>query len=109
MGAFELFKSKENHNFYFRFKSGGNQLLKSEGYGAKAGCTNGIESVKKNAPLDNRYDRKDLENHYTFNLKAANGEIVATSTKVYKTAAERNQAIETIKSEAPTAPVADLT
>jgi uncharacterized protein YegP (UPF0339 family) len=109
MGTFELFRSNANQDYYFRFKSGGNQLLSSEGYTTKSGCQNGIESVKKNAPFDNRYDRKDSTEHYTFNLKAANGEIIARSTKIYKMRSEREAAIEIVKREAPDAPVVDLT
>lgn len=109
MGTFELFRSNANQDYYFRFKSGGTQLLSSEGYSSKSGCQNGIESVKKNAPLDNRYDRKDGTERYSFNLKAANGEIVARSTQVYKTRSERESAIETVKKEAPGAPTVDLT
>lgn len=110
MATFELFKSGANQNFYFRFKStADSQLLRSEGYVAKSSCTNGIESVKKNAPLDARYARKNGTGQYTFSLKAANGEIIATSSKVYDTSSARDAAIETIKKEAPGAGVVDLT
>jgi hypothetical protein len=110
MAKFELFKSGANQNFYFRFISTAeNQLLRSEGYTGKSSCSNGIESVKKNAPLDGRYDRKDSNGNYSFNLKAANGEIIATSSKIYDTSSARDAAIETIKKEAPGASVVDLT
>lgn len=110
MGKFELFESEANQNFYFRFKStADSQLLKSEGYAAKSSCQNGIESVKKNAPLDGRYDRKNSTSQYSFNLKAANGEIIATSSKIYDTSSARDAAIETIKKEAPGAAIVDLT
>lgn len=109
MGTFELFRSEANQNFYFRFKStSGTQLLNSEGYAAKSSCQNGIDSVKKNAPSDGRYERKVNDGRYTFNLKAANGEIIARSTKVYGTAKDRDEAIEVVKREAPNAPVVDL-
>lgn len=111
MGKFELFRSEVNRNFYFRFKSAsGTQLLNSEGYTGKSSCQNAIDSVKKNAPIDGRYERKDNkdEKRYSFNLKAANGEIIARSTKVYETAQDRDDAIKTVKDEAPDAPVVDL-
>lgn len=110
MGTFELLKSGADQNFYFRFKSTANgQLLRSEGYVTKPGCNDGIESVKKNAPLDGHYARKNGMGQYTFSLKAANGEIIATSSKVYDTGSARDAAIETIKKEAPEAAVVDLT
>ena len=35
----------------------GQVILASQGYADKAGCKNGIESVKKNSPDDGRYER----------------------------------------------------
>ena len=47
---FEIYKDKAGE-FRFRLKAkNGEPILASEGYTAKAGCVNGIESVKKNAP-----------------------------------------------------------
>ncbi len=49
-GKFELYKDKRGE-FRFRLKaSNGQTILASEGYKAKPGAKNGIESVKKNAP-----------------------------------------------------------
>lgn len=47
---FELYKDKAGE-FRFRLKaSNGEIIVTGEGYKAKAGCQNGIESIKKNAP-----------------------------------------------------------
>ncbi len=47
---FEMYKDKAGE-FRFRLKATNGQIIAtSEGYKAKAGCQNGIESVKKNAP-----------------------------------------------------------
>ena len=47
---FELYKDK-SEQFRFRLKAGNGQIIATgEGYKAKAGCLNGIESIKKNAP-----------------------------------------------------------
>ena len=46
---FEIYTDKAGE-FRFRLKAGNGQIIAvSEGYTAKAGCVNGIESVKKNA------------------------------------------------------------
>ena len=46
---FEIYKDKAGE-FRFRLKAGnGETILASEGYTQKAGCKNGIESVRKNA------------------------------------------------------------
>jgi len=47
---FELYQDKAGE-YRFRLKArNGEVIATSEGYTAKAGCLNGIESVKKNAP-----------------------------------------------------------
>jgi uncharacterized protein YegP (UPF0339 family) len=47
---FEMYQDKAGE-FRFRLKArNGENIAASEGYKAKAGCLNGIESVKKNAP-----------------------------------------------------------
>lgn len=47
---FEIYLDKAEE-FRFRLKaSNGEIILASEGYASKAGCKNGIESVRKNAP-----------------------------------------------------------
>ncbi|MBO5166570.1 MAG: YegP family protein [Lachnospiraceae bacterium] len=47
---FEVYEDKAGE-FRFRLKATNGQVIAtSEGYKAKAGCLNGIESVKKNAP-----------------------------------------------------------
>ena len=47
---FELFRDKAGH-YRFRLKAtNGKVIAVSEGYGTKAACENGIDSVKANAP-----------------------------------------------------------
>ncbi len=104
---FQIFVGKDNQ-FYFRLIAGnGETILASEGYKAKAGCQNGINSVKENAPNDNRYQRKTSANdQFYFVLVAANGEIIGTS-EMYTTKQGRDKGIEAVKNTAPTAPVED--
>ena len=48
---FELYQDKAGE-FRFRLKAPNGEIIAvSEGYKAKASCINGIESVKKNAPV----------------------------------------------------------
>jgi len=50
MAKFEIYKDKKGE-FRWRLKADNNQVIATgEGYASKAGCKNGIESVKKNAP-----------------------------------------------------------
>ncbi len=58
MGKFVITKRK-NGEYQFNLKAGNGQVIPaSEGYTTKAACHNGIESVKKNSQVDDRFDRK---------------------------------------------------
>ncbi len=107
-GKFEIYKDKAGE-FRFRLKSGnGQNILSSEGYKAKSGCTNGIESVKKNSSDDSRYERKETKSgKYTFNLKAGNNQIIGTSQS-YETIVSRDNGIESVKNNTPEAVVAEI-
>lgn len=109
MSKFEI-TTRKNGEFQFNLKAGNGQvILTSEGYSSKSGCTNGIESVKKNAPDDNNYDKKTSSNGKSyFNLKATNGQIIGNS-EMYETEASRDNGIESVKKNAPDAETSDLT
>ena len=108
-GKFEIYEDKRGE-FRFRLKaSNGQNILASEGYAAKSGCTNGIESVQKNAPDDGRYERKETKSgKHMFNLKAGNNQVIGTSES-YESVAARDNGIESVKNNAPDAKVDDLT
>lgn len=108
-GKFELYTDKSGE-FRFRLLAGNGQIiLASEGYKTKPACENGIDSVKANAPLDERYERKETSSgKYMFNLKAANHQIIGTS-QTYTSESGRDNGIESVKSNAPGASVDDQT
>ncbi len=108
-GKFELFTDKAGE-YRFRLKAGnGEIILASEGYEQKASAKNGINSVKKNANDDSRYERKDTSaGKPMFNLKASNGQVIGTSEQ-YSSASARDKGIESVKKNAPQAKVDDLT
>ncbi len=108
-GKFELYNDKASE-FRFRLKAGNGQIiLASEGYSAKSGCSNGIESVKTNAPDDARYERKETSSGKPmFNLKSTNGQVIGTSES-YESVSARENGIESVKTNAPDADVDDLT
>ena len=108
-GKFEISKRK-NGEFQFNLKAGNGQvILVSQGYADKAGCKNGIESVKKNSPDDARYERKTSSNDKPFfNLLAANGQVIGSS-EMYESTASRENGIASVKANAPDAAVVDET
>lgn len=104
-GKFEVYTDKAGE-FRFRLKaSNGQAILASEGYIDKSGCMNGIESVKKNAPDDARYERKQgASGKFMFNLKAGNHQVIGTSQS-YESEASRDNGIESVKKNAPDAEI----
>lgn len=109
MGKFVITK-RTNGEFQFNLKAGNGQtILTSEGYTSKTNCLNGIESVKTNAPIDSRYDRRTSTNgKYYFNLKSSNGQVIGTS-EMYESDSAREGGIASVKSNAPSATTEDLT
>jgi uncharacterized protein YegP (UPF0339 family) len=109
MGKFVI-SLRKNGEFQFNLKAGNGQvILTSEGYVSKSGCLNGIESVKKNAPDDARYDCKESSNGKPyFNLTATNGQNIGHS-EMYESVSARENGIESVKKNAPDADVEDQT
>jgi uncharacterized protein YegP (UPF0339 family) len=107
MGKFVI-TTRTNGEFQFNLKAGnGETILTSEGYSSKQGCNNGIESVRKNSTDDNRYDKKTAANgKYYFTLTATNGQSVGAS-EMYETSSGRDNGIDAVKRNAPTATVDD--
>jgi uncharacterized protein len=107
MGKFVITK-RVNGEFQFNLKAGNGQvILASESYTTKAACENGVESVKKNAQDDARFERLTSKNDkYYFLLKATNGQSIGSS-EMYETVASRDNGIESVKKNAPDAEVDD--
>jgi uncharacterized protein YegP (UPF0339 family) len=106
------FEIKKGSSGLYRFnlKAGnGEVILTSETYQTKQSAKGGIESVKSNAPYDARYERKEASNGQPyFVLKAANGEQIGKS-ETYSSKQAMENGIASVKTNAPTATVEDLT
>jgi len=107
----------------FDLKAGNGQVIAtSEVYTTRAACENGIESVRKNAPIANIEDQtvegfetktnpkfemyQDKAGEFRFRLKARNGEIIAVS-EGYKAKASCENGIESVQKNAPDAEVVE--
>ena len=108
-GIFEL-KTTAAAKFHFVLKAGnGEIILQSQQYEAKQGAENGIESVRANGPLDERFERKTAKNDEPyFVLKAGNGLVIGQS-ETYSTGAAMEKGIASDKTNAPEAKYKDLT
>ena len=108
----------------FDLKAGNGEIIaSSEVYSSKASCENGVESVRKNAPIAALEDQTaegfeqqknpkfeiytDKAGEFRFRLKARNGEIIATS-EGYKAKAGCLNGVESVRKNAPDAAVEEL-
>ncbi|MBL0126276.1 MAG: YegP family protein [Flavobacteriales bacterium] len=104
MANFEVYTDKAGQT-RFRLKAGnGEIILKSEGYTTRRSALNGVASVKKNALVAMRFERKETKAGSSFNLKATNGQVVGTS-EVYNSAQARDKGIASVQANAPKAEV----
>lgn len=119
MGKFVVNETKTG--FRFNLKAGNGEIIAtSETYSSESACMNGIESIRKNAPIANLEDQtvegfatatnpkfevyKDKAGEFRFRLKARNGEIIAVG-EGYKAKASCLNGIESIRKNAPEASV----
>ena len=108
-GKFELYKDAKGEFRIRLLSADGKNLLASESYKQKPSALKGIESVSKNAGDDARFERSTAKSGKPmFNLKAANGQVVGTSS-LYADEAERDAAIAAVKQSAPGAATDDQT
>ncbi len=110
--------------FVFNLKAGNGEIIAtSEVYSSEAACMNGIESVRKNAPVANLEDQTaaepaaatntkfevytDKAGEFRFRLKARNGKIIAAS-EGYTAKASCLNGVESVRKNAADAQVEKL-
>lgn len=119
MGKFVIKETKTG--IKFDLKAGNGEVIAtSEVYTTEAACKNGIESVKKNAPVAAIEDQTvegfakekhpkfemyvDKAGEYRFRLTATNGQTIATG-EGYKAKSGCVNGIESVKKNAPDAAI----
>jgi hypothetical protein len=107
-GWYEISKNDKGR-FHFVLKAGNAQtVLSSEQYESQASALNGIASVQKNAPADDRYELKTAtDGRFFFNLKAANHQVIGSS-QMYASEASRKTGIESVKANGPSTDVREV-
>ena len=95
-------KSGKDGKLYFNLTAkNGQVILSSQGYASKSGCDNGIDSVKTNSQVDERFERKEAKDgqHY-FALTAANSQTIGKS-EMYTSKSSMENGIKSIATNAP--------
>ena len=107
-GWYELAKTEKGQFKFVLKASNGQVILASQMYDAKASAKDGIASVQKNSPMDERYERKESSNGKPyFVLKAANTQVIGTS-EMYESVGARDNGIASVKTNGPSESVKDL-
>ena len=106
---FEL-KDASGGKFTFNLKAGnGEVILTGQTYTTKEAANNGIESVRKNAPFEDRYERRESKSGQPyFVLKAANQQIIGNS-EMYSGKSAMENGIASVQKNGPGAKLDDLT
>ncbi len=119
MGKFVVKKTATGYTF--RLKAGNGEIIAtSEVYSSIDSCENGIESVRKNAPIAALEDQTvegyttqkhpkfevylDKKGEARFRLKARNGEVIAAS-QGYSSKTSCLNGVESVRKNAPEAAV----
>ena len=107
MGKFKV-TVRKNGEFQFNLlATNGQVILSSEGYTTKTACMNGIESVKKNAPEEKRFEKLVAKNGKPyFTLKASNGQVIGQS-QMYASEKSRDAGIVSVMKNAPEAEIVE--
>jgi uncharacterized protein len=108
-GHFELLEGNSG-KYRFNLKAGNGQtILTSQSYGSKSAAAQGIESVKKNAAIDERFDRRTAKDGSPyFVLLASNKEIIGQG-EMYSSPRAMENGIASVKRTGPQASVLDKT
>ena len=122
MGKFVIKEAKTGLMFNLKANNG-EVIATSEIYSGEAACRNGIDSVKRNAPVAPIEDQtvadfevcknpkfevyQDKAGEFRFRLKAANGQIIAIG-EGYKSKASCLNGIDSIKRNAPDVAIEEI-
>lgn len=103
---FVVFKSDVDGDYYFHLKAAnGEIILNSEGYETKAGCLNGIQSVKINSRSDKNYRVKKARNGQHYFLIFAQNFLIIGQSEMYSTKQNAHKGIKAVQKVAETASI----
>ena len=102
---FLIFHGNDNQYYFRLLARNGEIILQSEGYSSVSGVDSGVASAQANSKKQDRFDSLTAtDGRYYFALTASNGEILGRS-EIYKSAQSRDAGIESVRANAPKAPI----
>ena len=100
-------KGKDGKDYFVLKAGNGEVILQSQGYSSASGCENGIESVKKNASDESKFECKEAKDgRVYFVLKASNGQEIGRS-QMYKSESGCKNGMASVATNAADATIVD--
>ncbi|MAR83006.1 MAG: hypothetical protein CMD44_04385 [Gammaproteobacteria bacterium] len=98
---FEIYKDRSGKSRFRLRARNGEIICASQGYVSRSGCMKGIKSLAKNSASKDSFDAKqNRAGKWSFNVRAANNKVIATSQS-YADKASMNRGIKSIMTNAP--------
>jgi uncharacterized protein YegP (UPF0339 family) len=105
--AFELFEDQAGGHRFRLVCARGSELLTSQAYKSQKGARNGIEVARRNASLEDRFERFETDSGLPmFNLKAGNHQVVGTSIP-HQSSTEMEHALATVRTASANASIVE--
>ena len=106
-GKFVVSQGKDGQDYFVLKAGNGETILQSEGYKTRSSCANGIDSVRKNAQDEGRFEcRTAKDGRSYFILKAGNGQEIGRS-QMYKSDSGCKNGMASVARNAKDASVAE--
>ena len=94
---FESFQGLDGRHYFHLMAKNGEKVLRSQGYASASGAESAVRSVLAHATDARNLDVREARNgDYYFNVKATNGEIIATS-QLYSTKSNAQRGARTAR------------
>ena len=107
MGKYQIKKTSNSQYRWVLKATNGETLITSETYTTKQNCLNGIASSKVSVSDKNFERRNSTAGQPYFNQVANNYQVLGTS-EMYSSVTARDNGIDSVKRNAPTATIEDL-
>ena len=109
MAKFEIYKEKKGEFRYILKTENGKIILFHQGFKNKVGCMNAISLVRLCSHSNKNYIRKEFKDGTAHFYLILPKDIRLGESKIYSSSKSMEEAIESVKENAPNAEVDDLT
>lgn len=106
---YEIFQNKDGQFRFWLIDGNGSRLLISKAYETRDACADAVASAKKNASALKRFECRQAEDGKRYFVLKAENDLPLGRSRLFASAENLDNAIETIRRHGPYSPVNDLT